>query len=183
MSQTAPCLPPKISQYALFSISLGTGVILRRNEKQKTCKTGGGEGRGASNLCYGRSACKWRIVEKNGNQNLYTKRPPLLSSQRWKGGNDWLCRTSGAGPVVCLFQNKVMFLLRTCSHAERRPTESFKGSFLGTEGRDMVTQRQWILAKPFFLNGPIKLRRCVSFAINQKVSFYIRLAMWCLIKN
>ena len=153
----------------------------KRNEKL---------GVGASNLCYGRSACKWRIVEKEWEpQHLYTKRPPLLSMQS---------ETDCAGPVVLVrscvwFQNKVVFLLRTVTEREGSkilsmqtkfwPTESFKGSFLGTEGRDMVTQRQWILAKPFFLNGPIKLRRCVSFAINQKVSFYIRLAMWCLIKN
>ena len=60
--------------------------------------------------------------------------------------------TSYAAPDVCLFQNKVVFLLRTVSEREGSkilsmqtkfwPTESFKGSFLGTEGGDMVTQRQ-----------------------------------------
>ena len=41
-----------------FSVSLGTAVIPKRNEKQRLCKIlgGGGGGRGANKVHYGRCA-------------------------------------------------------------------------------------------------------------------------------
>ena len=38
-----PTPPPKKNAYVLFSISLGTAVIPRRNEKQRLCKNFGGQ--------------------------------------------------------------------------------------------------------------------------------------------
>ena len=46
ISHNAPYLPPENFARVLFSVSLGTAVIPRRNEKQRFCKIrGGGEGK------------------------------------------------------------------------------------------------------------------------------------------
>ena len=111
-------------------------------EKWKTKEMqnwGWGVDGGASNLCYGKSACKWP---------LYKAATSIKKSEI--KGNDWFCQTSGAGPVVCLFQNKIMFLLRTVTQREGSkilsietkfwPTEIFKGSFLG---KKLYRKRPW----------------------------------------
>ena len=62
-SQNAPCLPRKHAS-TLFSISLGTAIIPRRNEKQRLWKFWR-----ANNVCYGRCANDECLCTILGNKN------------------------------------------------------------------------------------------------------------------
>ena len=66
-------VPQSFALSILFSISLGTAVILRRNEKQRLWKILGGK-YGA--LC---EMCKWRIAAWENSPHFAT--PPVVSSR------------------------------------------------------------------------------------------------------